>query len=132
MACPTCKKVKLPAPMESGLPVTVLGGVLRVTGSDGRRYPIQTSLIAPMREPRGGWSVEFKVKNQLHLFDGPSPRAVFLEVKRVFDLNGIKHTALDLWFNLNLQWVSRAVERYQKVRHQDLLSIAVPNPAYHD
>lgn len=132
MACLTCKKVKVQAPMESGLPSTVLGGSLRVTGRDGRRYPIQTSLIAPMREPHGGWGVDFKIKGQLHHIGGSNPREVFTETKRLFDLNGVKHTSLDLWFNLNLQWLFVSVEKYQKVRHRDLLALAVPNPAYHD
>jgi len=131
MACPTCKKVKVQAPMESGLPFTVLGGSLRVTGKDGRRYPIQTNLIAPMREPLHGWKVDFKIKGQSHTFDG-NPTDIFRQAKRLFDLNEVKHTSLDLWFNLNLQWLSRSVEKYQKVRYSDLLALAVPNPAYHD
>lgn len=132
MACLTCRKVKVQAPMESGLPFTVLDSALRVTGKDGRRYPIQTNLIPPMREPIGGWKVDFKIKGQSHTVAAVSARQVFTETKRLFDLNAVKHTALDLWFNLNLQWTSRALERYQKVRHRDLLALAVPNPAYHD
>jgi hypothetical protein len=131
MACLTCRKVKVQAPMQSGLPFTVLGGALRVTGKDGRRYPIQTNLIPPMREPLGGWKVSFKINGQSHTVDG-NPIDIFRQVKRLFDLNSIKHTALDLWFNLNLQWTSRALERYQKVRHRDLLALAIPNQAYHD
>jgi hypothetical protein len=118
--------------MESGLPSVVLGGALRVTGKDGRRYPIQTNLVAPMHEPHGGWGVDLKIKSQLHHIDGKGPQDVFYQVKRLFDLNAVPHTNLDLWFNLNLQWVFTAVEKYQKVLHRNLLDLAVPNPAYHD
>jgi hypothetical protein len=132
MACPTCKKVKVQAPMESGLPFTVLGGALRVTGKDGRRYPIQTNLVAPMREPLQGWKVDFKIKGQDHMIAAANAHQAFTETKRLFTLNDVKHTTLDLWFNLNLQWLLRSIEKYQKVRHQDLAQLAVPNPAYHD
>lgn len=123
MACSACQKVKMPT-MESDLPYTVLNGVLRVMGKDGRRYLIQTSLIPPMREPKGGWYADFEINGQLHHITKSGPTAVFNEVKRLFNLNNVKYTDLDLWFNLNLQWTKRAVDRYQIVRYSDLLNIA--------
>lgn len=127
MACSTCKKVKIEVPpVESGLPYSVAGGSRFVTGAQGRRYPIQYCLIPPTRQPRNGWEVEFTVHGQVHKING-TPHEIFREAKRLLDLNQIKYTSLDLWFNLNLQWTARAVDRYQKVRHSDLMAIAITN-----
>jgi hypothetical protein len=127
MACSTCKRVKIEAPtVSSGLPYSLVPGVTTVAGRDGRHYSIKTCLIPPMRQPRGGWFATFKIKGQNHRFVGHH-REIFLQVKRLFDLNEVPYTDLELWFNLNLQWLERAVERYQKVRYADLFALAAPN-----
>jgi hypothetical protein len=127
MACSLCKKVKVESPtVKSGLPFSLASGITTVAGSDGRHYAIQTCLIPPMRQPRNGWSATFYIKGQKHTLHA-RPRDLFVQFKRLFDLNEVTYTDLELWFNLNLQWLEHSVERYQKVRYKDLFKLAIPN-----
>lgn len=127
MPCKTCQKVKEnPILVQSGLPYSLSTGITTVYGRDGKHYAIKSCLIPAMQQPKGGWGVVFYVKGQKHEING-KPREIFLKVKQLFDLNEILYSDLEIWLNLNIQWTERAVERYQKVRHSDLLKIAIPN-----
>jgi hypothetical protein len=55
------------------------------------------------------------------------PALVANEVANLLDLNEILYTPEQLWLNLNIQWVGRAVEKYQTVKLQDLLAISTQN-----
>jgi hypothetical protein len=56
-----------------------------------------------------------------------SPKEVALNVSRLLALNDVLYTMPQLWLNLNIQWVGRAVEKYQDVTLEDLLETAIPN-----
>jgi hypothetical protein len=132
MACSACSKIKNISPVESGLPFIVNGNRLYVSGKDGKKYPIQGSLVVTTMEPRGGWFVDFKINGQSHHFSEVSPQATYNEVRRLLDLNEVFYTTLNLWFNLNLQWLSRAVDKYQKVTYASLAELSTPNPNYNE
>lgn len=125
MACKNCNKVTEKSD-RSGLQYSLALGTTTVEGKNGKIYPINTPLIPKMRRPTGGWQVQIYIKGQKMSITG-TPTAIFLKVKQLFDLNEIEYTDLQLWFNLNLQWVKKAVERYQLVRYKTLIALAIPN-----
>lgn len=132
MACDGCTKQNgKPFATASGLPYRLVSSSNMVTGKQGRRYPIGTCLIPPSRRPREGWSVEFYIHGQPHVIDGV-PRSIYRETQRLFELNDVPYDNLELWFNLNLQWLSSAVDKYQKVTFDQLFALASPNPQYHE
>ena len=87
-------------------------------------YPINKSLIARPHTPRGSWRVTFWVNGQEHNITAADPGRVYATVKNLFDLNAVPYTTLNLWFNLNLQWLERAIEKYQHVTYEDLIKLA--------
>jgi hypothetical protein len=64
---------------------------------------------------------------QEHLIRGSNPYDVAAELTRLLDLNEILYTPAQVWLNLNIQWVGRAVEKYQKVHLSHLMAISTPN-----
>jgi hypothetical protein len=64
---------------------------------------------------------------QEHLIRGSNPYDVAAEAARLLTLNEILYTPTQLWLNLNIQWVGRAVEKYQVIKLTDLLAISRPN-----
>jgi hypothetical protein len=95
-----------------------------VVGRDGVRYQISKTLIPSGRKPTGGWRVSLLVNGQHIEADGPSGQAVHDEAVRLLQLNGLVFSDLDLWLNLNIQWLGRATEKYQVVRLSDLMTAA--------
>lgn len=90
-------------------------------------YDIQSPLLPPAKAPRGGWRFSFYLQgHQIEIRKG-RPHEVAKEVTRLLDLNEVLYTPAQLWLNLNIQWVGRAIEKYQKVRLPDLLAISRPN-----
>ena len=122
MACSTCKDVILLDSDDSGLMFTTTA--VRVIGSDGQSYPIQASLIASPHQPRNGWKLEFDINGQRNTVNGSHPKVVVGEAIRLFRLNGTEPSLLNLWFNANIQWLGRAVEKYQRVHLHQLLELA--------
>ena len=57
------------------------------------------------------------------------PRDVYTDVAELLTVNEIPFIDVDLWLNLNLEWVSRAVMRYQKITTEDLMKVAISNHA---
>ena len=123
MPCNTCNQVK-DIPDTSGLLYTLAPGVSTVVGLRDNHYSIGRSLITRPHVPRGSWRVTFWVNGQEHNITAANPGMVFSKVKELFDLNAVPYTALNLWFNLNLQWLERAIEKYQNVTYNDLIKLA--------
>lgn len=98
-----------------------------VTGKDGRPYSVTTCLVEAGNRPRRGWSVVLPIKGHLQTIAGSSARAVHDTAASMLRTNQVEFTELDLWYNLNLQWLQRVQEHRQKVRHADLMQIAIGN-----
>lgn len=121
MACDSCNKS---APVTPAATMSYSATASSVVGKDGVRYPITRTLVPAGRKPVGGWKVSMVVNGQLIEADGASGEAVHAEAVRLFQLNGLTFSDLDLWLNLNIQWLTRAVEKYQVVRLSDLMTAA--------
>ena len=90
----------------------------------GRTQSIMQPLVAPYGKPKGGWYVNVKVKGIPHTVNHTSPISVFNEVKSILNANSLTVKDLDLWLNLNIQWYGRLPDKFQLVRHDDLLAVA--------
>jgi len=124
MSCNVCKKIKEPIdPNNHGLQYSFSGDeVITIQG-----FSLLSPLFPPARAPRRGWFFDLYIKGQRITISKPNPRAVALEVMRLLKLNEILYTQPQLWLNLNIQWVARAIEKYQSVKIDDLLAIATKN-----
>lgn len=127
MACSTCKHVEIVEPEKSGLQYSLAYGVTTVEGLLGKVYSLKTPLIPKPHTPRGGWGVSLYVYGHANPITGSSASVVFAKCSEFLTLNGFAHTDLDLWFNLNIQWVSAAISKYQQVPLESLLSLGTPN-----
>ena len=121
MACDSCNKSE---PVTPAAAMTYAATASSVVGKDGVRYQINKSLIPAGRKPTGGWKVSLLVNGQFVTADGGSAEAVHAEAARLLKLNGAVYSDLDLWLNLNIQWLQRLAEKFQVVRERDLMSVA--------
>lgn len=127
MSCSTCKEVKVIAPDHSGLQYSLVPGVTSVEGRLGKLYPINQPLIPKPHTPRGGWGVTINVANQATELSGSTASVVVLKAKNLLTLNHIEFNEDNLWYNLNIQWVTRAIQKYQNVSLSSLLDIGIAN-----
>lgn len=123
MACNNCDKVKN-SPTHSGLLYSLAPGVTTVQDKRGDTYQINRPLITRPHVPKRGWGVVFWINGQEHKIAGNEPLKIFAAAQYLFGLNSIEYTNLNLWFNLNLQWLDRAIVKYQNVTHSDLIKLA--------
>lgn len=123
MPCSSCKEVKI-IPVESGLTHQLVPGVIAVEDKRGHSYQIARPLITRPHSPKRGWNVVFHINGQEHVITDASPVKIFQKSKALFDLNAIPYTDLNLWFNLNLQWLERAIVKYQNITYTDLIRLA--------
>ena len=146
MACKTCKRLQAMA-MDSasyapraqapigeldvtdGLPYGLVPGTQYIGTSKMRRITVTSCAVPTMRTPRGGWGINILIKGQSHPIAGLKPRDVYTDVAELLTVNEIPFIDVDLWLNLNLEWVSRAVMRYQKITTEDLMKVAISNHA---
>ena len=127
MACGTCSKIKQYDPDKSGLQYSLAYGVTVVEGKTGKQYPINSCLIDKPHMPRGGWSIVLWIHGQRTVVNGSTYRTVFLKTKELLELNNFSYTDLDIWLNLNIQWLENAINKYQSVVLESLLKLAQPN-----
>lgn len=120
MSCNTCKKID--TSNYHGLQYSLHINILSVKG-----YKITSPLFIPAKAPRGGWYFTLYIKGHEFRVKKNKPHEVAAEVARLLDLNEILYTRTQLWLNLNIQWVGRAVDKYQMVKLPDLLAISTPN-----
>lgn len=93
-----------------------------VIGKDGMSHRIDQSLVKKPTQPQGGWKVVLTINGEETLVPGADANSVFNEARRLLNLNGVKVSDLDLWANLNIQWLGKSPEKYQKVRLSDLMT----------
>lgn len=127
MSCSTCQKVEVFIPENSGLKYSLLPGIVSVEGRSGKRYRIDTPLIPRPHKPRGGWKVKIYTFGHETVVSADNAQGVFSEVKRLLELNGFIQSDINIWYNLNIQWVEKAVEKYQNVMLDSLLTIGTTN-----
>lgn len=114
--------------VTDGLPYSLAPGTQYVGSSRMRRISVTSCAVPTMRTPRGGWGINIIIKGQVHPITEYRPRDVYAAVRELLVVNEIAFTDVDLWLNLNLEWVSRAVMRYQKITTEDLMRVAISNP----
>lgn len=127
MSCSTCQKLKTLSPEISGLQYTLREGVTKVEGRYGRLYPINSALIPVPHQPRGGWGAFFYLHGQPLRVEGKTASEVFQTAYKFFVLNEAVVAPMDLWYNLNIQWVEKAIEKYQHVSLESLLELGSTN-----
>jgi hypothetical protein len=128
MSCNSCNKlVELTDPTKNGLQYSLIAPVPGVVGIDGVLYSLEKPLFPAAKAPRGGWYVEIYFVGHKHRISMKQPHSVAAEVMRLLSLNEILYTSAEVWLNLNVQWIGRAVEKYQKVHVLHLLAISTPN-----
>lgn len=127
MPCNTCRHVDPIEPHKHGLQYSFAQHVTTVEGKDGRFYKLFEPLIPRPHRPRGGWSAVVVIHGQKSTITGMTAGEVFVNAERLLSLNEVLYTRPQLWLNLNIQWVERAIEKYQKVRLESLLAISIPN-----
>jgi hypothetical protein len=115
------------SPEISGLQYSLREGVTKVEGRYGKLYPINSPLIPAPHTPRGGWGVVFYMHGQGTRVNGATAQLVFQRAYDFFVLNNTVVIPIDLWFNLNIQWVEQAIEKYQNVSLESLLELGSKN-----
>lgn len=140
MACTNCTKSSTPAAVEAGIPasgdvatLSFSAATTHVTGRDGIKRRIDGPLVEMRNRGRGGWRVSIPVKGHVHAIDGQSPQEVFRQASALLKTNGLVIRDIDLWFNLNKQWIERSIAKRQPVTMANLMDAAVGNntPASH-
>lgn len=100
-----------------------------VTGRDGVRRNITEPLVEEANRGHGGWKVRLTIKGHTQEVTGATARATYKLAAALLTTNGIPFKELDLWLNLNIQWVGRAIAKRQVVRIEDLMAVATGNAA---
>lgn len=94
-----------------------------ILGVDSREHSLLTPLIRAPGRPLGGWRVTLPVRGQRIQVEGNTAIQVYNGARVLLTRNGVQVTPVDLWTTLNADWLSRTPEKYQIVRHSDLMSI---------
>lgn len=127
MACKNCPTIEPAEAHRSGLAYRMLDTQPYVIGLRGKRYSIAQPLVFRPHKPRGGWTVEVWMHGMAHTFSAGDPFSVFTKVKAFLIINEQPAPDIEIWLNLNLQWLERAIEKYQHVTRDDLMLLAIPN-----
>lgn len=122
MACSKCKEVIDLTIPEIALSYTTTEK--RVMGRDGDYYLITRCLASPGLRPRQGWGVVITINAQNIPITGASPSTVAEKVRKLVQLNDLRISNLNLWFNLNIQWLNRIDSKHQVVKTEELIKLA--------
>jgi hypothetical protein len=128
MACTTCNPVPLaePPPAPAGPFVERTTTVTSVVGVNGQAYALNQPLIPPGHFPRNNCSAVVRIKGIDRTIDKPTCIEVFNEAMRIYQLNNEEFWFVNLWLNLNLQWIPRVSFKYQLVTVAQLEAISTP------
>lgn len=102
----------------------------RVSARAGGSEPLNKSLLNPAYPPRGGWWANIPVAGHVERVSGVSANDVFRKARALIDRNGAGLTDVNLWLNLNLQWLdpSRVLKPHMHpVAHEALMLVASGN-----
>lgn len=127
MPCNTCDKVTDPS---NGMDYRWAGGNTTFTASNGTVVTLHQPLIRATASPRHGWAVVFWINGQRTAVEGTGPQEVFRKTERLFQLSNITLLRNDVWLNLNIQWLSRTLEKNRLIPLERLLELAesLPDP----
>ena len=129
MGCYNCHQTVpfTPEPVPEGPPFVMRKTAFdRVTGIDDKVYLLVQPLVPAARYPRGHWAATVTVKGIPRVIDRPTGIEVFNEAMRLFQLNEEEFWFVNIWLNLNLQWIPRLPERYRIVTVEQLEAISEP------
>lgn len=101
-----------------------------ITTIRGRRESMLQPLVASYGKPTGGWQVQVRVKGIPCYFTGNSGMQVFNALKKHLKANDVVVSDLDIWLNLNIQWLSKLPEKHKLVRTSELMALAAPNDKF--
>jgi hypothetical protein len=129
MACPNCNSnpdMMIPGQVpEAPVPVRATTK-LTVLGVNGQPYALNQPLVPSGHFPRGLWAAEVTVKGIARRVDKPTCIEVFNEAMRLFSLNDGEFWFVNIWLNLNLQWIPRVAPKHQIVTVAALEAISQP------
>ena len=97
-----------------------------VVGVNGKPYALNQPLVPASHFPRGKWGAFIRVAGIVRKIEAPSAIQVFNEAMRLLQLNNDPFWFVDVWLNLNLQWVPRVPLKHQLVTVQQLEAISSP------
>lgn len=97
-----------------------------VTGNDGKVYPLDQPLVPAGNFPRGQWAAVIVVKGIPTVVHKNSAVETFNEAMRIFQVNEEDFWFMNIWLNLNLQWIPRVPAEYQIVTVAQLEAISHP------
>lgn len=75
-----------------------------------------------------GWAVNIRVKGMTRRVQGDTAAKVFSSAKEMYQINGEPVRDLDLWVNLNVQWISALPEQHRPVELHEMLSATQASP----
>lgn len=97
-----------------------------VIGNREKEYALDQPLVPPGHFPRGMCSAYVKIKGMNRLINRPSCLEVFNEAMDLFIINEEPFWFVNLWLNLNLQWIPRVAQEHQIVTVAQLEEISHP------
>ena len=126
MACPNCPQVPLEGTPPPEMPVPAMRETLvhNVVGVDSRIYSLNQPLVPAGHFPRGRCSAVLVIAGIPRLIDKPSCVEVFNEAMRLYQLNELEFWFINIWLNLNLQWIPRVAAKYRIVTVEQLEAIS--------
>lgn len=110
MGCTRCKKVAADYPEETFLEYRTV--THSVEGKRGNFLSVTSPLILSPHQPKSGWGVKIVVNTQIHEVKGATAKGTVLEVQRLLAVNHVEISTLDVWYNLNVQWLKRSQDRH--------------------
>ena len=93
----------------------------------GAKESLMQPLISGFGKPTGGWYVNISIKGIPHMISESSAIRTFNKVKKMLHDNDVQVRDLDIWFNLNIQWYSRVMDKFALVSKTALLELATTN-----
>lgn len=97
-----------------------------VVGANNRSYPLNQPLVPLSHYPRGQWAANVKVAGIVRQLNFPTAVQVFNEAMRLHQLNKEDFWFVNVWLNLNLQWIPRLASKYRIVTVEQLEAISKP------
>jgi hypothetical protein len=129
MTCTNCLQTPDIEADEAPIPGAFVERTTEVTtviGVNGKPYSLNQPLLPVGHFPRTGCSATLTIKGIPRTISKATPLEVFNEAMRLLQLNGEEFWFINLWLNLNLQWIPRVAAKYRIVTVEQLEAISQP------
>lgn len=93
----------------------------RILSTTRKFYSITTPLVK--NAPPQGWGVHVLVKGHKHSVSSSSAKGVVDGVIELYRINDVEVTPEQIWFNANIDWVSRVNIKHAYAQLNDLLAL---------